>query len=286
MRSVSFAGLEVNAINSVQLSNHGAYPVVKGQRLNGEDLIDLADGLDGNGMLRHDHLLTGYIGTASMLSSIAALVKRLRALNCDLHYVCDPVMGDNGKLFLPAELVPIYREVILPLANTVTPNAFEAQQLTGIEVETTADAIQACQAIHNMGPSTVVITSLSDTTSSQLIMVASTKLPQSDGLPQQFKLELPRLHISDFAGPGDLFAALLLGWGQRLPGKLQDAVIAAACSVQAVLCATADAAGPAASDTHRTAEVLKQRELRLVSCQHLIQEPPLKSFEPVAQVLD
>lgn len=49
----------MNAINSVQLSNHGAYPVVKGQRLNGEDLIELADGLDANGMLRHDHLLTG-----------------------------------------------------------------------------------------------------------------------------------------------------------------------------------------------------------------------------------
>lgn len=70
--------------------------------------------------------------------------------------VCDPVMGDNGKLFLPAELVPIYRDVILPLANTVTPNAFEAQQLTGIEVHTAADAVQACDAIHEMGPSTVV----------------------------------------------------------------------------------------------------------------------------------
>lgn len=52
-------GLEVNAINSVQFSNHGAYPTVKGQRLDGKDLTDLADGLEANGLLWHDYLLTG-----------------------------------------------------------------------------------------------------------------------------------------------------------------------------------------------------------------------------------
>jgi pyridoxal/pyridoxine/pyridoxamine kinase len=70
--------------------------------------------------------------------------------------VCDPVMGDNGKLFLPAELVPLYQRTILPLAATVTPNAFEAEQLTGRPVTTEAEALAACDALHNMGPSTVV----------------------------------------------------------------------------------------------------------------------------------
>ncbi len=52
-------GLEVNAINSVQFSNHSAYPIVKGQRLDGKDLGDLVDGLEANGLLYHDYLLTG-----------------------------------------------------------------------------------------------------------------------------------------------------------------------------------------------------------------------------------
>lgn len=65
-------------------------------------------------------------------------------------------MGDNGKLFLPAELVPLYRDTILPLAATVTPNAFEAEQLTGLPVTTEAQALAACEALHNMGPATVV----------------------------------------------------------------------------------------------------------------------------------
>lgn len=66
------------------------------------------------------------------------------------------------------------------------------------------------QTITTMSGSLQVITSLSDTTSSLLVMVASTTLPQSDGQPQRFKLELPRLHIPDFAGPGDCFRALVV----------------------------------------------------------------------------
>lgn len=67
-------------------------------------------------------------------------------------------MGDNGKLFLPDELVPLYQRSIVPLAATVTPNAFEAEKLTGLPVTTEEEAVAACQALHNMGPSTVVST--------------------------------------------------------------------------------------------------------------------------------
>lgn len=49
--------------------------------------------------------------------------------------------------------------------------------------------------------------------------------------------------------------ALLLGWSHRRPGQLQHAVMAAAASLQAVLQATTAAAGPAALQTERTAEV-------------------------------
>lgn len=65
-------------------------------------------------------------------------------------------MGDNGKLFLPAELVPIYQNIIVPLAATLTPNAFEAEQLTGLKIDSENDALAACRALHERGPTTVV----------------------------------------------------------------------------------------------------------------------------------
>jgi pyridoxine kinase len=84
----------------------------------------------------------------------------MRAANPDLVYFCDPVMGDNGKLYVPESLVDIYREQVLPVATVVTPNQFECELLTGIKIECEADARRACMALHSKGPDSVILTSL------------------------------------------------------------------------------------------------------------------------------
>lgn len=102
----------------------------------------------------YTHLLTGYIGSASFLKRVALLVTTLKAKNPNLTYgtlsfnsnflcdqiffmiytyytfsilVCDPVMGDNGKMYVPEALKEIYKEEIIPLADIVTPNQFELE---------------------------------------------------------------------------------------------------------------------------------------------------------------
>ena len=40
-------------------------------------------------------------------------------------------MGDRGKLYVPEQLVEVYREEMLSLATILTPNQFEIQLLTG-----------------------------------------------------------------------------------------------------------------------------------------------------------
>ena len=66
-----------------------------------------------------------------MIRVCQQVVKVLKDANPSLLYVCDPVMGDNGKLYVTPDLLPIYQETILPLADIVTPNQFEAELLTG-----------------------------------------------------------------------------------------------------------------------------------------------------------
>ena len=139
-------GHEVDIVNSVQLSNHTGYPTVKGQVLSGEDLDTLIEGLESNQLLPdYSHVLTGYIGSLSFLESIASAVSKVKWWRekaaadakkkgletvCDeLCYVCDPVLGDEGKLYVPKELVSAYRETLIPLAAIVTPNQFEVEQL-------------------------------------------------------------------------------------------------------------------------------------------------------------
>jgi pyridoxine kinase len=36
-------------------------------------------------------------------------------------------MGDNGKMYVPEELLEIYKNTILPLADIITPNQFEVE---------------------------------------------------------------------------------------------------------------------------------------------------------------
>lgn len=80
-------------------------------------------------MDNYTHLLTGYIGTASFLKRVALLVTTLKSKNPNLIYVCDPVMGDNGKMYVPEALKEIYKKEIVPLADVVTPNQFELEYI-------------------------------------------------------------------------------------------------------------------------------------------------------------
>ncbi|CAI5987812.1 unnamed protein product [Closterium sp. NIES-65] len=145
-------GFDVDPINSVQLSNHTGYPTWKGQILDGEQLWALIEGLEANGLLFYTHLLTGYIGSLSFLKTVLRVVEKLRSVNPNLIYVCDPVMGDDGRLYIRPELVPIYRHQVVPVATLITPNQFEAEQLTGLSIRTQADAITACDMLHAAGP--------------------------------------------------------------------------------------------------------------------------------------
>ena len=62
-----------------------------------EELLKLIEGLEKNKLLTHTHLLTGYMRSASLARSVADTLGKLRRNNPDVIYVCDPVMGDNGK---------------------------------------------------------------------------------------------------------------------------------------------------------------------------------------------
>lgn len=104
-------GMDVDVINSVHFSNHTGYAHFSGRhlRLSGDDVHDLLDGLEHNGLLRdaHTHLLTGYVGSTALLEALVRVHARLRAAQSHPErfvYVCDPVLGDLGKLYVPMEL--------------------------------------------------------------------------------------------------------------------------------------------------------------------------------------
>lgn len=101
-------------------------------------------------------VLTGYFGSAAQPASVARLITALRKVNPDLLYVCDPVMGDLGGLYVPQQTAEAIRDHLLPLADVATPNRYELQWLSGRSL---ADNHALTEAALTLGPKRVLVTS-------------------------------------------------------------------------------------------------------------------------------
>lgn len=101
-------------------------------------------------------VLTGYFGNAAQPRSVARLIRALRARNPDLLYVCDPVMGDIGGLYIREETAAAIRDELVPLASVATPNRYELEWLVGGKLSSNAEIIEAALSL---GPSRMLVTS-------------------------------------------------------------------------------------------------------------------------------
>jgi pyridoxine kinase len=101
-------------------------------------------------------VLTGYFGNAAQPRSVARLIRALRARNPELLYVCDPVMGDIGGLYIREDTAAAIRDELVPLASVATPNRYELEWLVGGKLSSNAEIIEAALSL---GPSRMLVTS-------------------------------------------------------------------------------------------------------------------------------
>ncbi|GJQ82792.1 Pdxk [Trypoxylus dichotomus] len=259
-------GFEVDAINSVQFSNHTGYAVIKGQVLTDKDFDDLVEGLIGNNLDVYTHLLTGYVGSLTFLDRIANFVKHVKAKNPNLIFVCDPVMGDNGRMYVPAELLPTYSNVLAPLADILTPNQYEIELLTGCTIKTIDDAWQACDILHDRGCKTVVLSSTNLGDTQHFLALASSRI----GEGMKLTISIPKLDAS-FTGSGDLFTSLLLAWSHKTGNNIKLAMEKTVATMQKVLQRT---------EAYAKAKGVcpKNLELQLIQSKQDIEKPHVEIF--------
>lgn len=268
-------GFDVDTVDTVQFSNHTGYPVWKGQVTDTEDFETIVSTLDTS---VYTHVMTGYVTSAALLERIRDLVTEMKKANNELVYVCDPVMGDNGFLYVPAELVPIYKRDLLPMADIVTPNQFESELLTGITVRDEPMALDAMEALHVMGATSVVITSTTiDGNASTLVVFASKR---TGDRMTSLRVDVPRID-ANFCGTGDLFSAILVGWMTKSNNNLRVSVEKTVSTIQAVLKKTYRHAQNMHTDQTELKYNSHELELRLIQSKDEIEEPP-QSFKSVA----
>jgi pyridoxine kinase len=101
-----------------------------------------------------DALKTGMLATAEVISLVAEKITQYKVKNV----VIDPVLVCKGtdEVLHPESAVAI-REKLAPLATIITPNIFEAKQLSGVAIQTLDDVKAAARAIYALGPKNVLI---------------------------------------------------------------------------------------------------------------------------------
>jgi pyridoxine kinase len=169
-------------------------------------------------------VLTGYFPSAASVRAAADAVRRLRTALPQVPVLVDPIVGDNGRLYVAEATAAAIRDELLPLATVATPNLFELQWLAGA-----ASGSDAAAAARRLGPGAVVVTSATETPNaiSTLLVAGESRierpLPRRAGIPN---------------GAGDLLAGLLLG--HLLDGLgLEAALEASLAGLDGVLAASA-----------------------------------------------
>jgi pyridoxine kinase len=199
-------GHEVWAVPTVLLTSHAAHPGFAGEATSPALLQKLVDGLAAQGRFAECHgLVSGYLGSPEQADIVADAVRRAKAENPRLLYCLDPAFGDDGRIYARPGVAEAMQKTLLPLADIVTPNAFELSVLVGMPVDGVAAAARATE---RLGRPLVVAKSvpLGDrlgalTRIAGNVWVAATRI-----VPRP-----PR-------GVGDLFAALF--FGHYLSGRL------------------------------------------------------------------
>ena len=162
-----------------------------------------------------DAIKTGMLGTVAMVETVCALLDSVP----DLAAIIDPVMiAKGGHPLLEAQGIAAIRELLVPRAGLLTPNAPEAAALTGLAVETLDDLRRAGEALMGLGAKAVLMKGghLAGDQVTDLLIT-------SDG---EALLQGPRIHSRHTHGTGCTLAsacAVGIAQGMDLPKAVERA---------------------------------------------------------------
>lgn len=201
-------GHEVWPVHTVNFSNHTGYGAWKGPVLPADDVAAVIAGVEQRGAFPLiDAILTGYQGAPTIADVIIDTVARVKEANPKAIYACDPVMGNaKSGCHVADEIPPMLGSKVVPVADIIFPNQFELGYLTERDVTDLDSTLAAVEAARDMGPKTVVVTSVERPETAELD-VMEMLVANSEGT---WMVQTPRLPMKR-NGSGDVTAALFTG---------------------------------------------------------------------------
>lgn len=182
-------------------------------------------------------IATGYIANPEQVLVIGEFVSRIRAINPDILYLCDPVIGDHKGLYVSSQTAQEISRSLLPRASMTTPNIHELAWLSGVEELTTHAEIRNCAATLAMDMCDMPASSAYP---GKMVVATSTPGLMRGNIGNLLVYDKKTVLVEHRrlpgpgSGAGDLFSALLLA--SLLDGRpVDEALERAAASVFEVM---------------------------------------------------
>ena len=219
---ISAAGIETSILPSAVLSTHTAAPF--GQ-FTFRDLTKDLPYINAHWKsinIQFDAIYTGYIGSKEQIDYIIDIINSTRKPNAP--FICDPAMGDNGKLYVGFNReFASYMAKLCARADIILPNLTEAAYLLNEEYVSQYDKDYVegvAKRLAALGPKIVVITGVSFEEGKVGICVYD---KEKDNIEYYIHEKIGQ----SFHGTGDVFSSSFVGAYLNGKNVLDSAKIAA-----------------------------------------------------------
>jgi pyridoxine kinase len=148
-------GIEPILVPTVLFGRHPGYGAPGGAAVADETFEAMIGGVEAQGLFSGlDAVITGHFSSAGQVATAAEALARVRSASPAASLIVDPIMGDVDKgLYVRDAVAEALAAELVPMADLVSPNAWELGRLTGRE---TSDPVSALAAARSLGRAVVV----------------------------------------------------------------------------------------------------------------------------------
>jgi len=195
-------GYDVWCVDTVNFSNHPGYGSFTGSVKEAHKIQEEINGLANLDILGDcDAILSGYLGEVETAKTVSRTIELIKEQNETAIYLLDPVIGDDGQIYVKNGLIEAFKNELLPKADVILPNQSELGWLSGLKINDVSSLKTASKYLIKCGAKTVVVTGIPE------IETLTNYVVTSDAF---WAISTPKLNRK-FSGTGDLFSSLFTG---------------------------------------------------------------------------
>ena len=195
-------GYDVWCVDTVNFSNHPGYGSFTGSVKEAHKIQEEINGLANLDILGEcDAILSGYLGEVETAKTVSRTIELIKEQNETAIYLLDPVIGDDGQIYVKNGLIEAFKNELLPKADVILPNQSELGWLSGLKINDVSSLKTASKYLIKCGAKAVVVTGIPE------IETLTNYVVTGDAF---WAISTPKLNRK-FSGTGDLFSSLFTG---------------------------------------------------------------------------